>query len=291
MANIVKWKDEYYVSDERIVLTNNEAQIPGVRIIAKHKIKNAILPLLPHYHEGAYEFTLITEGRMSFYTNKREYTASGNCVFISFPDEVHSTNNTPITLNHQYWLQLDITEGNNILFLNEEASSNLVADLSKVDSHLVKAEDGELRHALKRAFDLCYLDGNRRQAAAYIHIFLETLIAASLRKQSNVSADIESILQYLDTHIEEDLSLDDLAALCHLSTSRFKQKFRRVVGTAPRHYINEKKIVRAKELLEEGCSVTAVAMQLNFNSSGYFATVFKKYALLTPRQYVADFLL
>ena len=291
MANIVNWKDEYHVSGDRIVLTNSEAQIPGIRIIARHKIKNAMLPLLPHYHEGAYEFTLITEGKMSFYTNKREYTVSGNCVFVSFPDEVHSTNNTPITLNQQYWIQLDVTDNKNILFLSEEASANLVADLSKIDQRLIQTDDGELRHALKKAFDICCANGNRRQAAAYIHIFLETLIAASLNKQDNVCADIDNALSYLEEHIEEDLQLADLADFCHLSTSRFKQKFRRVVGTAPRHYINEKKITRAKKLLKEGKSVTDVAMQLNFNNSSYFATVFKKYALLTPTQYAYKHLL
>lgn len=286
MTDIINWKDEYYISDKRIVLTSNETRIPGVRLIASHKIQDAILPLLPHYHEGAYEFTLVTEGNMSFYMNQQEYNVSGGCVFVSLPDEIHSTNNIPITLNHQYWLQLDITDSRNLLFLNDEAALDLLEELSQIDHHVIATDNGEIRHVMKKAFELCQSDGNRRQAAAYIHIFLELLITASRKAPSHNSTDIETALSYLDRHIEDDLSLDELAGLCHLSTSQFKQKFRQVVGTAPRHYINEKKIARSKELLKEGFSVTDVAMRLNFNSSSYFSTVFKKYTLLTPIQYI-----
>ncbi len=93
---------------------------------------------------------------------------------------------------------------------------------------------------------------------------------------------------YINDHITEELSLDGLARLANLSTSQFKQKFRRVMGVSPRNYINQEKISRAKSLLLKGHTVIDVAMQLSFNDSSYFSTVFKKYTLKTPRQYVNE---
>ena len=84
------------------------------------------------------------------------------------------------------------------------------------------------------------------------------------------------------------MSLDDLASQIYLSTSQFKQKFRSVMGISPRNYINREKINYAKKLLSSGYSVTEAAMKLSFNDSSYFSTVFKKYTLKTPRQYIND---
>ena len=74
---------------------------------------------------------------------------------------------------------------------------------------------------------------------------------------------------------------------CMGSLPQFKQKFKRYTGTSPRNYINIKKIEYSKDLLRNGTSITNTAMQLSFNTSTYFATVFKKYTLLTPSEYVA----
>lgn len=60
------------------------------------------------------------------------------------------------------------------------------------------------------------------------------------------------------------------------------------MGVSPRNYINQEKISRAKALLLKGYTVTDVAMLLSFNDSSYFSTVFKKYTLKTPRQYVKE---
>ena len=58
------------------------------------------------------------------------------------------------------------------------------------------------------------------------------------------------------------------------------------MGISPRLYINQKKIECAKKLLSEGFSITEVAMHLNFVSSSYFSSVFKKYTNCTPSEYI-----
>lgn len=282
----INWKDEYFVSKDRIVLTNNELRIPGIRLFATHKIQNAILPLLPHYHENCFEFTFVVKGSMYFYTAQKEYTVSGGNVFVSFPDEVHSTNDIPISLNHQYWMQVDISDPCNFLFLKEEIARELIQELYQMDKHLIPTDNKEIRYIIEKAFELTNSPGNRILIANYLSIFLQLLISHSKVSRYHASPDIETAITYIQKHVTEELPLEDLADLCNLSTSQFKQKFRHIVGISPRNYINQEKIEYSKKLLCQGHPITDVAMQLGFNSSSYFSTVFKKYTMEMPRAYV-----
>lgn len=58
------------------------------------------------------------------------------------------------------------------------------------------------------------------------------------------------------------------------------------MGISPRRFINQQKIEAAKPLLLNRMSVTDIAMQLGFNSSTYFSTVFKQYTMYSPREYL-----
>ena len=80
--------------------------------------------------------------------------------------------------------------------------------------------------------------------------------------------------------------MEELAKLCRLSVSQFKQKFRAQVGMAPRHYVNYHKIQLAKKMLLDGMSVTNTAMELGFGSSSYFTVVFRRYSACTPSEFL-----
>ncbi|WP_312441527.1 AraC family transcriptional regulator [Lacrimispora sp.] len=286
MDTPINWYDEYFHSKDRIVLTQQELNLPGIRLFATHNIHNAIFPHLPHCHENTFEFTFVSRGTISFYAQDSEYEVSGGNIFISFPDEVHSTNEAPISLNEQYWFQVDISDPKNLLFLNEEAAGQLIQDLKSIENHIVSTDIKETRPLIEKAFELALSNGNRLLIAGYLIIFFQLMIAASKEERSYLTHDIEAAVQYIEEHVTDELSLHTLAGICNLSVSQFKQKFRRIIGISPRNYINKKKIKFSKLLLLQDIPVTEVAMQLNFNTSSYFSTVFKKYTALTPSEYI-----
>lgn len=283
----INWRDEHIISKERIAFTNQELKIPGIRLFATQRIQNAISPLVPHFHENAFEFTLVTKGSMTFYTGGKEYNVPGGSIFVSFPNEVHSTNHVPIAINNIYWFQVEIGNPENFLFLNGETGKRLITELFSIDKHIITTDNKEIRRITEQAFQLCEEGGNRLQIAGYILIFFQLLLAFSQKPRYHRAPDIERVVVYIREHITEELFLDDLAKTVHLSTSQFKQKFCHIVGVPPRTYINERKVEYAKKLLLEGHSVTDTAMKLGFNNSSYFATVFKKHTMQTPREYVA----
>ncbi len=286
MITAIKWVDDYFVSQDRICLTNRELKIPGVRLLATHNIKNAIFPLLPHYHENAFEFSYIAKGSMSYYTAPHEYTVSGGDVFISFPNEIHSTNDTPISLNQQFWIQLDVSDPENFLFLQPETAESFIQDLYRLDRHVISTHSKRIGTAIEEAFRLSLQGSRPLLVVSCLLLFFQLLLEEAMSDRHSATPDIQAALIYIRDHITEELNLDNLASLCGLSTSQFKQKFRRLVGIAPRNYINKEKIKYSKQLLREGRSITDVAMDLSFNSSSYFSTVFKKYTMKSPKDYI-----
>lgn len=285
MDNPINWRDEYCISKDRVVLTADELQIPGVKVFANHKIQKAIIPLCPHYHENSFEFTLAVKGSIEFYTEKNEYSVNRGSVFITKPNEIHSTNNVPMSFCEQYWIQLDVSSCENLLFLNSYASKRLVKELKSINRHVIVPGDPTINTIIENAFRVASSHQNSALVAGYIMVFLQLLISSSTETKYHFAPDIEESVIYIKEHITEELPLEELAKICNLSTSQFKQKFRNVVGTSPRNYINRKKIEQAEKLLRDGMSVTRVSMELGFNSASYFSSVFKKYTLKSPREY------
>lgn len=286
MDSAINWHDSYTNTKDRIIYTEEQHHVPGVRALAHHLIRDSISSLQWHYHENAFEFSLSTEGAVSFCTRTSSYKFSGGDVLISFPNEVHSTDNSPISPSDIYWFQLDISDPSHFLFLNEDAALKTIADLQSIPHHVVQADAKQIQPLLIQAFHLAQREERPEFIAAYLQLFLQLLISSSNREQFLLSPDIGRTLDYILDNITSEISLEELASIANLSCSQYKQKFKKQMGVTPRHYINHQKIENAKFLLLDGMSVTDVAMLLGFNTSGYFATVFKKYTLLTPMEYV-----
>jgi len=284
--NAINWKDDYFHSRKRIVLTSNQLQVPGLRTFGVHTMQSAFPPLEPHFHENSFEITYVTKGVISFHVNSTEYKVNGGDAFIAFPNEVHSTNGVPMSLGQIYWLQLDISDADNFLFLNRDAANLLISDLQKIDHHNIRTDNKEIRNILVKAFELTSTTGNEYMVASYITIYLRLLINFSNETLFPLTPDIGNALTYIMDNITSDLSLDDIARFCLLSTSHFKQKFKNEMGISPRNFINQQKIEHAKTLLPTCASITDVSMALGFNSSNYFAVVFKKYTACSPTDFI-----
>ena len=288
MNTPVNWKDDYYTSKERIVLTSQQLRVPGLRTFGMHTMQAAISPLVPHFHENSFEITFVTKGVILFYANEAEYRVNGGDAFIAFPDEVHSTNETPMSVGQIYWIQLDVSDSSNFLFLSQAAAESLIRQLRAIPRHNIRTDNKEIRTVLTKAFSLTFTPGNEVMIASYLTIYLHLLIYFSNVTQFPLTPDIGNSLTYILDNITSDLSLEFLADYCHLSLSHFKQKFKNEMGISPRNFINQQKIESAKSLLLDGQSITDVSMTLGFSTSSYFASAFKKYTSYTPSEYVQN---
>ena len=86
-----------------------------------------------------------------------------------------------------------------------------------------------------------------------------------------------------------NLSLEELASLCHLSLSSFKRKFQETFNTSPKKYISIKKVERAAELLRKiDHRVSDIAYEVGFDSIATFNRNFTSIYGKSPSDYRLD---
>lgn len=99
---------------------------------------------------------------------------------------------------------------------------------------------------------------------------------------------IEDSVAYINDHLAQELSLEDLAAQAALSPFYFSRLFKRETGFSPHRYILAARISNAKFLLQStGDSVKTICFTAGFSSESSFCTAFKKETGLTPSEYRA----
>lgn len=103
---------------------------------------------------------------------------------------------------------------------------------------------------------------------------------------SGISADIYACMNYIRSHTNEAIRLEDVAAHIDRSTSFIAKKFKSELGFNPGAYISRCKLEEAKSLLTfTEKSLTEISNYLCYSSQAHFQTAFKKKYGMTPRQY------
>ena len=97
---------------------------------------------------------------------------------------------------------------------------------------------------------------------------------------------IEAGIRYLQTDEKQELSIDEVAAMCFVSPAYFRRLFRKYAGVSPAEYRTARKIERACELLStSSLSVAAIAELLGYDTPSYFCRVFRERTGLSPAAY------
>jgi len=95
---------------------------------------------------------------------------------------------------------------------------------------------------------------------------------------------IQSVLEYINDHITEKVTVSSFAKACSLSPSRLSHLFQEQMGLAPMQYVEARRLDLARELLVMTAKpIAEIAEECGFNSPFYFSRVFKARTGLSPR--------
>ena len=113
---------------------------------------------------------------------------------------------------------------------------------------------------------------------------LRVLLIELLRLSEAVPpSNIERIIQYLNLHMTEKISLDELSSLFFISRSTLTKQFKKATGKTLVEYLNTIRVEKAKLLLvTTEKTVEEAAYALGYNSPKYFFRVFKSITGMTP---------
>lgn len=97
---------------------------------------------------------------------------------------------------------------------------------------------------------------------------------------------ISRIKQYIDQHLDEELSEKDLAEQLYVTSSHFSRLFKQEEGIGCREYIIARRLERAKNLLSSSdLRVGSIAAAVGYKDVNYFSASFKKYTGQAPGEY------
>lgn len=114
--------------------------------------------------------------------------------------------------------------------------------------------------------------------------FLETPVATS-------SADtLEDLLAWMAEHLDEELTVDQLARRAHMSPRTFARRFRAETGTTPMSWLTGQRILLAQTLLEDSDDpVELVAARTGFGTAAVLRHHFARWRGTTPQAYRRTF--
>lgn len=94
---------------------------------------------------------------------------------------------------------------------------------------------------------------------------------------------LKRAIEYVDAHLDETVSLADLAAASGLTRMHFAAQFRAATGLRPHEYLLRRRIERAQQMLVgSDLPVVEVALSVGFQTQAHFTTVFKRFAGQPP---------
>ena len=97
------------------------------------------------------------------------------------------------------------------------------------------------------------------------------------QETANLSVEIYEAVRYIEGHLTERLTLNQVAASSNLSPNYLSSLFKKELGIGFVDYITEKRVEKAKELLENtGLKTYEVAQQAGFVDESYFSKTFKR---------------
>ncbi|MDQ0253214.1 two-component system response regulator YesN [Evansella vedderi] len=97
---------------------------------------------------------------------------------------------------------------------------------------------------------------------------------------------VDRICQYIETHLNEDLSLVRLAEIHYFNPSYLSYFFKQECGINLSEYIDKCRIRKAKELLLDGdLKIREVSAAVGYNAAHSFTRFFKKVTGMTPKEY------
>ncbi|MHB9833798.1 helix-turn-helix domain-containing protein [Paraburkholderia terrae] len=92
------------------------------------------------------------------------------------------------------------------------------------------------------------------------------------------------VIDYIEAHLDERLTLSELAALVELSVPHFKVLFRETMGVPVHRHVVQRRVERAKVLLLQGrLSASQVALEVGFSHQSHMAHWMKRLLGVTPR--------
>ncbi|WP_088890659.1 helix-turn-helix domain-containing protein [Leptolyngbya ohadii] len=119
-----------------------------------------------------------------------------------------------------------------------------------------------------------------------VHV-LQHYATRPLRLQDRIDrlphAQLQQVIDYIYAHLDQNLSLAQLAVVAGMSPHYFAQRFKQSMGMSPHQFVIRCRVERAKQLLQQGRSIAETALLVGFVDQSHLNRHFKRWFGITPK--------
>ena len=268
---------------------HGEVFFPIQKYITKLNLNSPVI--MTHWHEEA-ELTLITKGSCIYQIDLVEYEVNeGDLLFIP-PLLLHSIrlNGTDDFCSETYVFHVNFLGGNATDICSTRYLTPMINHELNLPYHISSTHPAH--HSLYECFikmASLYTEQAFGYEIALKSVLLQTLfllLQYSTTESATISASsdkLKNVLDYIDLHYAEPLTISELAELCYFSEYHFMRFFKKYMGESAMEYVRNVRLAKAAELFEQGAqSSLEVSLSCGFNNLSYFHREFKEKYGMTP---------
>lgn len=163
-----------------------------------------------------------------------------------------------------------------------------IIDIYKLNDTVLFRNTGTLE-MIQSIHEICKTETNPQVIQDKVSAMFLNLIQFLYRNQRKITAESDTIdmfRYYIDSHISENIKLDFIANMAHMSLYHAIRTFKQKYGITPHQYIIDSKLKIAKSMLRSSNnSISEIAASLNFSDPHNFSTLFQKHVGMRPTVY------
>lgn len=215
----------------------------------------------------------INSGELKFIYDGKAFTAGPNdCVILD------------CKVPHTYYAEKEVCF--HWFHFSGGTTQQIYSYVSKRDEILHKSERAGLTGQLVNMFFEELKENTKDEFEVSLLIYRILMSFLHTNKRTVYSEGIKKAMNYIDAHIEEELPVERLAHISHLSKFYFIKIFHEETGETPHQYVIRRRVSLSKELLiSSHYSLDFIAQKTGFNSRSNFIRCFCKYNGCTPGKF------
>ena len=235
-----------------------------------------------HFHEEI-EILYFTEGMGRVICNMKEFKVGAGDIVFSNGNELHA-GCFDERGSVYYCIQLKTDFFNNFIGGEYVSYENLIKSeyaRELLDKVISEDKKGGYKSAIE-------INKTLYELFSYLSVnFAHSVLSAQEYKKRFKRLDtFNSVIEYIDAHYYENISVDFIASRFYISTSYFSHLFKKRAKKSLVEYLNETRIRHAKAILEnETLSVGEIALKVGFSDINYFSRIFKREVGMTPTEF------
>ncbi len=266
-------------------------QPPDHLFTVNHSVDNDFRGGNPHIHLGYFELFLFLEGKASFFLEGKHFQFQPGDLLIIPPDTLHKIE---IDTDYEYGrivihlsialLRLLSTPKTDLHVLLRKYSGRVWRLTPDNVASIIRFVDfiPETEKSQKIATDILVM----ASIAWTLSKILQMIEYESSLKSSPGTTDLmQRILNYLDAHYTENLSVQKIADDLSISRSLLSHEFKKYYGDSLWKYVVKLRLAHSQKLLSEGSSVTSACFDSGFQNYSNYIRLFTKTFGVTPRKY------